>query len=241
MTSIEPKGLGSGEISLQDAEKKIYEFIDGNTIKNMESKEVREAQIPVFAYDITLKDDSKAYIDVSIQGGEILWCMSEQQTSGENISVEQAKQNAKDFLDSHGIYNMEDTYYISENGMATINFAYKDNEIVCYPDLIKVKVSLTDGAVIGMEAQSYYSSHTKRTYPNLKISLEKAREKINSSVDIYYEGLALIPTDWRTEVLTYEFKGRVGENDFIVYINTETGNEEDILIIVNTPNGILTI
>jgi germination protein YpeB len=92
-----------------------------------------------------------------------------------------------------------------------------------------------------MEAQSYYSSHIERKYKKSKIGLEDAREKINSNVDIYYEGLALIPTDWKTEILTYEFKGRVNENDFIVYINAETGREEKIFMIVNTPNGILTV
>ena len=241
MTSVKPLGLGSGEVTAQEAQKKVYEFVDGNSIKNIQVQEVREAQIPVYAFDITLKDDSKAYIDVSIQGGKILWCMSNVEVSGEKISVEEAKQNAKEFLDSHGIYNMQDTYYISENGMATINFAYKDDEIVCYPDLIKVKVSLADGSIIGMEAQSYYSSHTKRMYQIPQITIEKAREKINSNIDIYYEGLALIPTDWKTEILTYEFKGKVEENDFIVYINAETGREEKIFMIVNTPNGILTV
>ena len=241
MTSVKPLGLGSGEISVEDAKKMVYEFVDGNTIKNMEVTEVREAKIPVYAFDITLKDDFKAYIDVSIQGGKVLWCMSNIQTSGEKISVEQAKENAKQFLDSHGIFNMQDTYYISENGMATINFAYKDDEVICYPDLIKVKVSLEDGSIIGMEAQSYYSSHTERNYKTKRITLEEARKKINPDVEVYYEGLALIPTDWKTEVLTYEFKGRVGENNFIVYINVETGREEKIFMIVNTPNGILTV
>lgn len=241
MTSVTPVGLEKGEISSEEAQKKVYEFIDGNTIKNIQLTEVRQAKIPVYSFDITLKDESKAYVDVSIQGGEILWCMSDAKVSGEKISVEQSKEIAKTFLESHGISNMQDTYYISENGMATINFAYKDGEIICYPDLIKVKVSLSDGSIIGMEAQSYYSSHTDRTYKNSKISIEEARKKINSSVDIYYEGLALIPTDWKTEVLTYEIKGRVDENDFIVYINAETGREEKIFMIVNTPNGILTI
>lgn len=241
MTSVTPLGLGSGEVSVDEAQKRVYEFVDGNSIKNIQVEEVKEAKIPVYAFDITLNDDSKVYIDVSIQGGKILWCMSNIQVSGEKISVEQAKQNAKDFLESHGIFNMQDTYYISENGMATINFAYEDDKIVCYPDLIKVKVSLADGSIIGMEAQSYYSSHTERTYKSPKITLEEARKNINSNIDVYYEGLALIPTDWKTEVLTYEFKGKVEENDFIVYINVETGREEKIFMIINTPNGILTV
>ena len=35
-------------------------------------------------------------------------------------------------------------------------------------------------------------------------------------------------------------KGKVDDTDFLVYINAETGKEEDILVIVNTPNGTLT-
>lgn len=242
MTSVTPLGLSGEQVTLEKAKEKIYEYVQINTIKNIQVVEVEEAKIPVYSFDVTLIDDSKIYIDVSMQGGEVLWCMSNKTGSGEKITVEQAKESAKSFLDSHGLFNMQDTYYISENGMATINYAYKeDNDIVCYPDLVKVKVSLTDGSVIGMEAQSYYSSHTEREYKRQKISLEEAKKKINPNVDIYYEGLALIPTDWRTEVLTYEFKGRVGENDFIVYINAETGREEKIFMIINTPNGILTV
>ena len=37
-----------------------------------------------------------------------------------------------------------------------------------------------------------------------------------------------------------ELKGTIDEMDFLVYVNAETGKEEDILLIVNTPNGTLT-
>lgn len=242
MTSVKPLGLSQEEVTLEMAKEKIYEYVQISTIKEIQVTEMAEAKIPVYSFDVTLLDDSKIYIDVSKQGGEVLWCMSNKNVSGEKISVEQAKEVAKKFLDSHGIFNMQDTYYISENGMATINYAYKDEKgVVCYPDLIKVKVSLEDSTIIGMEAQSYYSSHTERSYQRPKITLEEAKQKINSRVDIYYEGLALIPTDWRTEVLTYEIKGRVEENDFIVYINAETGREEKIFMIIDTPNSILTV
>ena len=48
-----------------------------------------------------------------------------------------------------------------------------------------------------------------------------------------------IPTEWKSEILCYEFKGKVDDREFLVYINTENGREEDILIITNTPNGTL--
>ena len=43
-----------------------------------------------------------------------------------------------------------------------------------------------------------------------------------------------------TEILCYEFKGKVDEREFLVYINAENGKEEDVLVITNTPNGTLT-
>ena len=52
--------------------------------------------------------------------------------------------------------------------------------------------------------------------------------------------MAIIPTEWKTEILCYEFKGKIDNTDFLVYINAETGREENILVIIDTPNGILT-
>ncbi len=49
------------------------------------------------------------------------------------------------------------------------------------------------------------------------------------------------PRPTKKEIFCYEFKGKMNNNDFIVYINAETGEEEDILMIVNTPNGVLTM
>ena len=47
-------------------------------------------------------------------------------------------------------------------------------------------------------------------------------------------------TEFNTEVLCYEFKGKINEVEFIEYINAQTGKEEDTLIVTNTENGTLT-
>ena len=52
--------------------------------------------------------------------------------------------------------------------------------------------------------------------------------------------VASIPTEFNTEVLCYEFKGKINEVEFIEYINAQTGKEEDTLIVTNTENGTLT-
>ena len=53
--------------------------------------------------------------------------------------------------------------------------------------------------------------------------------------------MAIIPTDSKGEVLTYEFKGKVNEREYLIYINANEKKEEKILIIMDTPGGILTM
>ena len=64
---------------------------------------------------------------------------------------------------------------------------------------------------------------------------------MNKDLNIESEGMAIIPTEWKTENLCYEFKGKVNDKEFLVYINAENGREEDILVIQNTPEGTLTM
>ena len=110
-----------------------------------------------------------------------------------------------------------------------------------YPDLIKIKIALDNGEILGFESTGYLNNHTQREISKKIISKEDAKKGLNKNLEIQSEGLAIIPTEYKTEILCYEFKGKVGEKDFIVYINAETGAEEDILVIYNTQNGILTM
>ena len=135
---------------------------------------------------------------------------------------------------------MKETYYLKENGFITVNYAYQQDDVIIYPDLIKVKIALDDGEVIGLETTGYLNCHYTRIIPTNRISIDDARKKLSSKVEITSEGLAIIPTEWKTEKFCYEFKGKADDIDFIAYINAENGEEEDILIITNTPNGTLT-
>ena len=136
---------------------------------------------------------------------------------------------------------MKETYYLKQDGIVTINYAYTQNNVVIYSDLIKVKVALDNGEVLGIETTGYLNNHTQRDTSKVKISKEEAKKTLNKDLQINSEGLAIIPTEYKTEILCYEFKGKVDDKEFLVYVNAENGREEDILIITNTPNGTLTM
>ena len=135
---------------------------------------------------------------------------------------------------------MKETYYLKQDGIVTINYAYNQGNVTVYPDLIKVKVALDNGEILGLEATGYLNNHSVRDIKNIKISIEEAKKDLNKNLEIISEGMAIIPTEWKTELLCYEFKGKVDDKEFLVYINAENGREEDVLVITNTPNGTLT-
>ena len=148
--------------------------------------------------------------------------------------------NGREFLYRIGFENMKESYFLIQENIITINYLYVQDDILVYPDLIKVKVALDNGEILGVETNGYLNSHFVRQDIVPTISKETAKASLNTRLDIQSEGLAIIPTEWKTEILCYEFKGKIDETEFLVYINAENGREENILVITETPGGVLT-
>ena len=242
LTSAEKKGLTGEDIEEEEAKKKAEEFIGSENIKEISNLGYSEnATIPVYDFSITNNQDETINISISKKGGHIVSMNSNRDVNTEIISQEEADTKGKEFLEAKGFPNMKETYYLKQEGIVTINYAYSQNDVIMYPDLIKVKVALDNGEVLGIETTGYLNNHTQRDISNVKITKEEAKKNLNQDLNLQSEGLAVIPTEWGTEILCYEFKGKVDDREFLVYINAENGREEDILIITNTPNGTLTM
>lgn len=244
ITSAERKGLTGEEIDQRRAQEIAEEFIGKEKIKEITfHSESENAAIVSFDFTATLQDrqeDETVSISITKKGGHVLYMNANRQVHTEVISQEQASEIGKEFLTNKGFPNMKETYYLKQEGIVTINYAYLQNDIIMYPDLIKVKVALDNGEILGIESSGYLNSHEERVLQEPSITKEEAKKTLNPTLEIKSEGLAMIPTEWKTEILCYEFKGSVDGTDFLVYINAQNGREEDILVIVNTPNGTLT-
>ena len=240
LTSSEPKGLTGDDIDENKAQELAKEFVGQDKVKEINSLGFAEnATIPVYDFSITTNNDETVNISISKKGGHVVNMNSNRDIDIESITQEEANNKALEFLNSRGFPNMEETYYLKQDGIVTINYAYKQDNVIMYPDLIKVKVALDNGEILGVETTGYLNNHTERNLDNIKITEEEARKDLNPDLEITSSRLAVIPTKWKTELLCYEFKGKVEDKEFLVYINAENGREEDILIITNTPNGTL--
>lgn len=242
MTSGNKKGLTGDEIDEDSAKKIAEDFIGKDKIKELSNLGLSEnADISAYDFSIKTNEDNNINISISKKGGHVISMNYNRDVVTEVISQEDANEIGKKFLSEKGFPNMKETYYLKQSGIVTINYAYEQDGVVMYPDLIKVKIALDNGEILGVETTGYLNCHEQRDISKVKITKDDAKKVLNKNLQIMSEGLAVIPTQWKTEVLCYEFKGKVDETEFLVYINAETGKEEDILIIVNTPNGTLTM
>ncbi len=242
ITSADKKGLSGDDISEEQAINIVRESFGANSTGKIESYGLSEnASIPVYTFAVEDKGKRNITIGISKKGGHVVWINSDREVKEEKLSSEQANEKGKTFLSEKGYENMKETYFLKEGNIITINYAYSQDGVIMYPDLIKLKIALDDGEVLGMESTGYLNNHIVRDISNIKISKEEAKSKLNKNLNIESEGLAVIPTKWKTENLCYEFKGKIEDTEYLVYINAETGEEQDILIIVNTPNGTLTM
>lgn len=236
-------GLVGDDISEEEAYQKVKDFFGEDKIENIELNNfLQNADIPCYDFSVKLvNQEDKANIEIAQKGGAVIEMQNNREVSEENLTQEEANEIGKSFLSEKGFDGMKETYFTKLGNVVTVNYAYEYDGIIVYPDLIKVKIALDNGEILGIETTGYLNSHTDRKFDNVKIKIDEARENLNQDLEILSEGMAVIPTEWKTEILCYEFKGKVEDKEFLVYINAETGEEEDILVILDTPGGTLTV
>jgi len=244
---VEPVMIeGKEEVSQEEAKKKVEEILN-NTKKNVEIEYINstgesKGKLDVYTFEARYKDNKNVCnIEITKKGGMVSLFIYDREVKSKKLSAEDCKKIGLEYLKKIGIDNMRATYFLEVENMITINYAAVQDNITLYPDLVKVKIAMDNGEVCSVETSGYIFNHKERTEIKPVISIEQAKNVINKNVKIESEGLAIIPTDSKSEVLTYEFKGKVNNKDFIIYINAKTGEEENVLLIINTPGGTLTM
>lgn len=180
-------------------------------------------------------------VSVTKQGGYIKSMLYSGIANQKNITEENAVNLAKNFLTRIGYPQMEQTYYSTQDNICTINFAFSQNDVLYYPDLIKCGVSLETGAVVTLDAATFLTNHTQRTAFSPKLSEKQARAYVSPYLQIKNSKRCVIPKENGTQAACYEFtctSNDTGE-DTLIYINQDTGVEEDILLLLYTDNGTL--
>ena len=234
------KGLTGDEISSMDALNKFKEYFADYKIK--QSDVVGEAVSETIAcYNINAKTegDYEIYAQISKIGGNIVMFNSYNECTETKFDKDKCVQTAEAFLKKVGFDNMKAVWINENDNMAHINFAYEQNGIIIYSDLVKVNVCQDKGIVMGIEAGTYFLNHTERTVGSASHTETEARNKVESKIIIDTSRLSIIPLGSGSEVLAYEFAGTYDGSTYYVYVDAETLREVEIFKVVSTNEGTL--
>lgn len=180
-------------------------------------------------------------IAVSKNGGYLVYILSDAQVGSAKLTDTDAIENAAAFLYNVGYRGLMSTYYAVNDGVCTVNFAYLQDGYICYPDLIKVGVSLSDGGIVTLDASDYLMNHVERELPVVTVPAEAAAADVAETLTVKKTALAVIPTDGGGESFAHELLCETADGqDVLVYKDVTTGKENDILILLYSDHGVLT-
>lgn len=225
---------GKEEITMEEAVKIGADFLD---VDESEVSCTGETEGIIAVYEIRGENLS---VNVTKLGGEISWAKKSVEIEESKMTYEDALEEALEFLEESGITNVKESYYIINDNTCTINFSAVQDDVILYPDLIKIVIELNEGGVVEYEATGYLMNHQERDQVSPSITLSMAQSKISSSLSVEETSLAIIPSSGNYEILTYVFLCENDNSDkYLIYINAETGNEEQVYIIEEQENGMV--
>lgn len=231
-----PKALGEGRIDQRQAMEAARAFVGEDRVRSVEAAPDSGGALASYGVKLTLNDGVVLNAEVTRQGGKMLWMVPEHAAFEPGWTLEECAEAARDFLLDRGYGEMEANHYQVYDGLAVINFVAVQDGVLLYPDLVKVQVRMDTGEVVGLEANNYLMNHTERTGLSPALSGEQALEKASSRLEAGQARLCVIPYR-EGERLCYEVPGRYEGREYRVYIDAITGEEAEVLMMVDSVGG----
>ena len=226
---------GKKTLTQAEAQKAAADFLNTD-YKKLTHTQDTGGTLPTYNYTA---NDGKIRICVAKTGGYVSEMSNSRTVGKEKIDYAAASKKAEAFLEGRGISNMKESYYVINNGICLVNYAFVQDSAICYPDLVKVGVALDTGEIVRFQSTGYIMNHITRSIKP-KITKQAAQNKLSKNLKVNKSGIAVIPTPGLNEVLCYEFLCTGNNNDkVLVYINADNGYEEDILILQSSDSGML--
>lgn len=232
------------EISREEAAEKAAAFLNCSS-DELEFKGEGGSQLPVFSFT-----HGDSHVNITKAGGQIAYFKRAGEIPEAQLDYVDALVEAARTLKEMGIPSFRESYYVISDNLCTINFAgtapLDGTDVVCYPDLIKVTIELNEGGMVEYDAAGYLMNRHERELAAPALTKEQAAQNLSPRLTVEAANLAVIPTPGMDEVLCWEFHctsnagpEAVSGQEFLVYINGETGQEEQLYLLQKDEHGVL--
>lgn len=228
---------GLREVSAEEAESLLREFAGAESVSAITLD--GESTLGTACYEFSLTSNGhELSAAVTKQGGQVLYMLSYSEVDTPVLSDAECFRIAQSFLLSRGYGSMEISYFSRYGGVMTINFAATQNGVILYPDLIKLQISMADGAVIGVEAGNYLRNHVERVLEMPALTEDDAAALINPRLSVESVRLCVIPYG-AGEKYCYEVSASSADGTYLIYIDAMTGAEVEIMQVVGDQDSTL--
>lgn len=235
-TNVDIKGLSGKEISKEDALKIVQNIF--KDAKSCEYSNEVNGRMETYTFKVMTKQENTLYAQISKIGGHLITVSgASNPTYLAKLDLEESEAAAVEFAKQNGIEDAVCVWKDSLDNNGYFNIAPKQRGIILYPDLVKVKIDLSTGEIIGYDAMTYFTNHVNRRLSAATLTEEQARNNLPSSYNFEKGRLTLIPLEYSREVLCYEFVGQKNDSTYYFYINAQTGIQENVLKVVETTDG----
>lgn len=232
----EIKGLPEDEITETEAKLIVAELF--NDWKVTSSGESTGGDFDTYNYVIE-KEDVSGYVQITKRGGMLLQYNTDAIAGKSTKTLKECEVLAEEFAKKAKFENTKVVWSTESNGFVYCNLVYMIDDIIVYPDMIKVKVDKTNGGIIGWEARSWAFNHTNRSKPTATITKEEAQKVIDTDLEVLTTEQCITPGEYVGEVFAYEFKCLSNNEIYYVYVDANTGVQFRVLKIIETDNGEL--
>lgn len=247
--NIKPRAISGENVTIEQAGRIAEDFVNKLVTKERTTYRVATARrvsgnIP--AYSLTLKAEGQAklpdiVVDISQTGGHVIHLFNPRPLGQAALDIGAAVQKGEDFIRAAGYSNMITTGSLRHPQTLMVTQAWQQGDTVAYPDFVKVTVALDTGEVVAFDARGYLTAHRRRDLPTAKFTGEDARDKASARLTIDRIRPAVIPMSDASERYVWEIKGRANDQTFLIYYNAETGEEEKVLQVIESPDGTYTM
>ncbi len=224
------------EISSSEAKEKLAEYLSAYRLQEIEyTGETAAPGMTCYNFEMKDEDGVTLFAEITKNGGKLAFFDTYEECTEKNFDLETCDKLARDFLAELGVDDVE-AVWLSDGGMvADLTYTAISGGVRAYPDLIRVRVCESKGRVVGIDARGYLVNHHERTY-EANLTEREARETLSSELTVEASSRALIPLDGQ-EVLCYEFVCDYNGQQYIVYVDANSGEEVQMYRVRESARG----
>jgi spore germination protein len=246
MSNIKPRGVTGEPVTVEQAGRIAEQFINQGSQVKYSAKSSRRVAGRIPVYSITLQPQGgrrlpEIVVDVTQTGGHVISMLNPRSPKESKFGIKEAVEKAEEFARAKGYKDMISTGSLRHPNTLVVTLAWTQDDVVVYPDFVKVSVALDNGEVLAFDARGYLTSHQKRTLPRPKFTSGQAKAQGEARMQVERVRPTVIPMADASERYCWEVRGTSNGQTFLVYYNTENGREEKILQAIESEDGTYTM